>query len=108
MIFFFRRTPLFGVTQPGTQPGGHCAIEHVSIFPASFLSNYLGEPIFIVDDLNFLMLIKLLWIVACRGNKTIDLVSKKSTFCLECFLEDYKDRNKKLNEWRKVSEMLQR
>ena len=75
----------------------------MSLFsPQVFLSNYLDEPIFIVDDLNFLMLIKMLWTVVCRGNKTNDLVSKKSTFCLECFLEDYKDRNKKFDEWRKV------
>ena len=36
----------------------------------------------------------MLWTVVFRGNKTTDLVSKKSTFCLECFLEDYNSRNK--------------
>ena len=37
-------------------------IEHVSIFPANFSSNYLDEPRFIVDDLNFLMLIFFLFV----------------------------------------------
>ena len=34
-------------------------IEHVSIFPASYLPNHLDEPRFIVDDLNFLILVKM-------------------------------------------------
>ena len=43
----------------------------------------------------------------CGANKTINLLRKNSTFSLECFLEDYKDRNKKFNERTKVSERLQ-
>ena len=35
-------------------------IEHVSIFPASYLPYLLDEPRFIVDDLNFLILVKML------------------------------------------------
>ena len=38
-------------------------IEHVSIFPASYLPNHLDEPRFIIDDLNFQILIKMLWTV---------------------------------------------
>ena len=45
--------------------------------------------------------------IDCGGSKTINLTSKNSTFSLECFLEDYKDRNKKFNEWTKVAETLQ-
>ena len=33
-------------------------IEHVSIFPASYLPSHVDEPRFIVDDLNFLILFK--------------------------------------------------
>ena len=33
-------------------------LEHVSIFPESYLPNYLDEPGFIVADLNFLILVK--------------------------------------------------
>ena len=69
-------------------------IEHVSIFPTSYLPNYLEEPRFIVNDLNFLILVKMLWTVVCEGNKTIDLLSRNSTSSLECFLKDNKDRNK--------------
>ena len=36
-------------------------IEHVSIFLTSYLLNYLDTPRFIVDDLNFLILVKMLW-----------------------------------------------
>ena len=32
---------------------------------------------------------------------------KNSTFSLECFLDDYKNRNKKFNVWTKVAETLQ-
>ena len=60
-------------------------IEHVSIFPTSYLSNYLNEPRFIVDDLNFLILVKMLWTVDFGGNETINSLSKNSTFSLECF-----------------------
>ena len=61
-------------------------IEHVSIFPTSYLPTYLDDPRFIVDDLNFLLiLVKMLWTVVCGGNKTIDLLSRNSTFSLECF-----------------------
>ena len=42
-------------------------IDHVSIFPASYLPNRLDEPRFIVDDLNFLILVKILWTVDCRA-----------------------------------------
>ena len=49
----------------------------------------------------------MLWAVVCGENKTIDLLSKNSTFSLKCFLEDYKDRNKKFNKWTKVAETLQ-
>ena len=82
-------------------------IEHVSIFPTSYLPNHLDETGFIVDNLNFLILVKMLWTVDCGGNETINLLSKNSTFSLECFLEDYKNRNKKFNEWTKVAETLQ-
>ena len=68
-------------------------IEHVFVLPKSYLPN-LDEPKFIVDDLNFLILVKMLWTVDCGGNKTINLLSKNSTFSLECFLEDYKNRKK--------------
>ena len=60
-------------------------IEHVSIFSKSYLPNYLDEPRFIVDDLNFLILIKMLWTVVCGGNKTIDLLSRNSAFFLGMF-----------------------
>ena len=49
----------------------------------------------------------MLCIIDCRGNKTLNFLSKNSTFSLECFSEDYKDRNKKFNEWTKVAETLQ-
>ena len=49
----------------------------------------------------------MLWTLDCGGNKTINLLSKNSTFSLECFLEDYKNRNKKINEWTKVAVTLQ-
>ena len=57
--------------------------------------------------LNFLILVKVLWTVDCGENKTINLLSKNSTFSPECFSEGYKDRNKKFNEWTKVAESLQ-
>ena len=72
-------------------------IEHVSIFPTSYLSNYLDEPRFVVNDLNFLILVKMLWTVVCGGNKAIDLLSRTLTFSLECYLEDKKGRIKKFN-----------
>ena len=49
----------------------------------------------------------MLWTVDCGGSKTINLLIKYSTFSPECFLEDYEDRNKKLNEWTKVAQSLQ-
>ena len=49
----------------------------------------------------------MLWTIDCGGNKTINLLSKNLTFSLECFLNDYKDRNKKFIEWIKVAETLQ-
>ena len=49
----------------------------------------------------------MLWTIECGANKTINLLIKNSTFSLEYFLEDYKDRNKNFNEWTKVSETLQ-
>ena len=49
----------------------------------------------------------MLWTIDCGGNKTINFLSENSIFSLECFLEDYKDRNKKFNEWTKVAETLQ-
>ena len=82
-------------------------IEQVSIFPKSYLPNYLDESRFIVDDINFLILVKILWTVVCERNKNVDLVSRNSTFFLECFLEDNEDRNKKFDEWTKAAEMLQ-
>ena len=60
-----------------------------------------------MDDLNFLILVKILWTIDCGGNKTINLLIKNSTFSLECFLEDYKDRNKKFNKRTKAAETLQ-
>ena len=71
-------------------------IEHVSIFPASYLLNHLDEARFIVDDLNFLILVKMLWTVDRRGNKTTNLLSKNWICSLECFLEDYKNHKKSL------------
>ena len=81
-------------------------IEHVSIFSTSYLPNHLDEPRFIVDDLNFLILVKMLWTVTCEGNKTVDLLSRNSIFSLECLLKDNKDRNKMFNEWTKAAETL--
>ena len=49
----------------------------------------------------------MLWTLDCGGNKTINLLSKNSTFSLKCVLEDYKDCNKKFNERTKVAETLQ-
>ena len=49
----------------------------------------------------------MLWTIDCEGNKIINLLIKNLTFSLECFLEDYKDRNKKFNEWTKVAKTLQ-
>ena len=49
----------------------------------------------------------MLWTIDWRGNKTINLQSKKSRFSLECFLENCKECNKKFNEWTKVAETLQ-
>ena len=49
----------------------------------------------------------MLWTINCGGSKTINLLSKNSTFSLECFLEDYKDCNKKFNAWTKAAETLQ-
>ena len=49
----------------------------------------------------------MLWTIDGGGNKTINLLSKNSIFSLKCFLEDYKDRNKKFNKWTKVAETLQ-
>ena len=49
----------------------------------------------------------MLWTVICGGGKTIDLLSRNLTFFLECFLEDYNDRNKKFNERTKAVETLQ-
>ena len=57
-------------------------IEHVPIFPASYLPNHFDEPKFIVDDLHFLILVKMLWTVDCGENKTINLLSKNLTFSL--------------------------
>ena len=82
-------------------------IEHVSIFPTSYLPNYLVEPRFIVDDLNFLILSKMHSTVICGGNKLIALLSRNSAFPLKCFFEDNRDRNNKLNEWTKAAETLQ-
>ena len=82
-------------------------IEHVFIFPTSYLPDYLDEPRFIVYDLNFLILVNILWTVACEGNKAIDLLSRNLTFSLKCFVEYNKDRNKKFNEWTKAAETLQ-
>ena len=49
----------------------------------------------------------MLWTIDCGENKTINLLIKDSTFSLECFLKDYKDRNKKFTNWTKVAERLQ-
>ena len=56
---------------------------------------------------NLVILVKILWTIDCGENKTINLLIKNSTFSLECFLEDYKDRYKKFNEWTKVGERMQ-
>ena len=81
-------------------------MEHVSIFPASYLPSHLDEHRFTVDDLNFLILVKILYTVDCGENKTINLLIKNSTLSLECFLEDYKANNKKFNEWTNAAETL--
>ena len=81
-------------------------IERVSLFPTNYLANYLDERRFIVDDLNFLILVKMLRTVVCGRNKTTDLLSRNSTFSLECSLEDYKDSNKMFNGWTKAAETL--
>ena len=60
-------------------------IEHVSVFSESYLPNHLDDPRFVVDDLNFLILVKILWTVDCGRNKIINLLNKNSTFSLECF-----------------------
>ena len=38
----------------------------------------------------------MLWIIDGGGNNTINFLIKNSRFSLECFLEEYKDRNKSL------------
>ena len=38
-------------------------IEPIFIFSASYLPNHLDEPRFIADDLDFLILVKMLWTV---------------------------------------------
>ena len=81
-------------------------IEHVSIFPTSYLPNFLDEPRFIVDDLNFPFLVQMLWTAVCGVNKTTDLPSRYSTFSLQCFLEDNRDCNKKFNEWTKAADTI--
>ena len=53
--------------------------------PQAFYPNYLDEPKFKIDDLNILISVKMLWIVVCRGNKTVDLLSRKSTSSLAGF-----------------------
>ena len=60
-------------------------IEHVSISPASNLPNHLDLSGLIVDDLNFLILVQMLWSVDCGANKTINLISRNLTFSLKCF-----------------------
>ena len=49
----------------------------------------------------------MLWTIDCGGNKTIDLLSRNSTFSLERFLKDNKDHNKKFDEWTKAAGTLQ-
>ena len=71
------------------------------------MPNHLDDSGFIVDDINFLILVKMLWTIDCGGNKTINLLIKNLTCSRECFLEDSKDRNKKFKEWNKVAETLQ-
>ena len=61
------------------------SIEHVSNFPTTYLSTHLDESRLIVDDLNFLILVQMLWTVDCGANETINLISKNSTFSLKCF-----------------------
>ena len=60
-------------------------IEHVSIFPASYLPSHIEDPGFIVEDSNFLSLDEMIWTVDCGGNKTINLLNKNSAFSLKCF-----------------------
>ena len=79
----------------------------MSLIFSKLFPNHLDECGFIVDDLIFLILVKILWTIDCGGNKTINLLIKNSTFSLQCFLEDYKNRYKKFNEWTKVAETLQ-
>ena len=79
----------------------------MSLIFSKLFTKYLDEPGFIVDNLNFLILVKMLRTIDCGGNKAINLLINSSAFSLECFLEDYKDRNKKFNEWTKVAETLQ-
>ena len=60
-------------------------IEHVFIFLTRYLPNNLDEPRIIVDDLNFLILVKMLVDCSLWRKKNIDLLSRNSTFSLECF-----------------------
>ena len=60
---------------------------------------HLDESGFVVDDLSLLILIKMLWAIDCGRNKTINLLIITSTFSLECFSDDYKDRNKRVNSF---------
>ena len=57
-------------------------IKHVFVFPTRYLQNSLDEPRLMADDLNFLILVKMLLTVVCGGNKTTDLLSRNSTFSL--------------------------
>ena len=62
-------------------------IEHASIFSTSYLPNNLDKPRFAVDDLNFLILVEMVWTVVRGGSKNIDLRSRNSTFSLKCFFK---------------------
>ena len=83
-------------------------IEHVAIFPTINLPKYLDSSRFIVDDLNFPILVKMLWTVVCGGYKTIDLQIEIRHSLWNLFRRlQYKDRNKKSKEWTKAAETLQ-
>ena len=68
----------------------------MSVIFSKLFPNHLDESGFIVDDLNFLLLVKILWTIDCGENKTINLLSKNSTFSLECFLDIIKTAIKSL------------
>ena len=75
-------------------------------FPASYLPNHLDEPIFIVDDSNFLILVKMLWTVDCGETKPLICLVKARHSLWNVFWKTVKTA-KKFNQGTKVVETLQ-